>query len=401
MISSKTSSKSPTVTSALTGTRLLRLFVVLALLSLLIIPGATWAAPAQQATDVVDTAAANADLSTLVAAIQAAGLADSLRSGGPFTIFAPTNDAFDALSGKLEGLLADPAGDLTQILLYHVISGTVTAADITDGMELTTLQGGTLKLTVTGSAVQVNTANVIASDIQASNGVIHLIDAVLTPPTGEETAPEAAVPEAAAPETAAPAAPTAEAPAAEAAAEPPSVTVSDQDSEGSQVNVPFTYSEGPGWMVIHADVDGRPGPVLGQTAVAPGANEDVLVSLSQPANGETTLWAMLHIDAGQVGVYEFPGPDVPVEVNDAIVMAPFTVNAPAASAGAAGGEAAGAAAETVTPEPRPEGTRSAPAHPAQMPTTGGALPTGVSVAVVVAVLALLAGATLVTRRPTA
>jgi uncharacterized surface protein with fasciclin (FAS1) repeats len=138
------------------------------------------------AADIVDTAVAAGSFNTLVAAVQAAGLVDALKGDGPFTVFAPTDDAFAALpAGTVDALLADPTGDLTQILLYHVVPGQVMAADVTDGLEAATLQGGLLSFSVADGYVKVNDANVTATDIVASNGVIHVIDAVLMPPTDE------------------------------------------------------------------------------------------------------------------------------------------------------------------------------------------------------------------------
>jgi transforming growth factor-beta-induced protein len=129
--------------------------------------------------DNVDTAV-GAGLSTLVAAVQAAGLEEALRSAGPFTIFAPVEAAFAALpDGALEGLLADPAA-LAGVLTYHVVPGRVFASDLVEGMTATTLQGGTLTIRLAGGA-RVNDAAIVAADVLTSNGVVHLIDAVLLP----------------------------------------------------------------------------------------------------------------------------------------------------------------------------------------------------------------------------
>ncbi|MBX2998916.1 MAG: fasciclin domain-containing protein [Caldilineaceae bacterium] len=142
--------------------------------------------------NIVETAIAAGSFTTLVAAVEAAGLVDALSGEGPFTVFAPTDEAFAALpAGTVEALLADPSGDLTQILLYHVIAGQVMAADVTDGLVAETLQGSTVNFTVTADGVTINGANIIATDIEASNGVIHVIDAVILPPTEEEAAAEA------------------------------------------------------------------------------------------------------------------------------------------------------------------------------------------------------------------
>jgi transforming growth factor-beta-induced protein len=137
-----------------------------------------------QEGDIVDTAAANEDFSTLVAAVQAAGLVDALKGEGPFTVFAPVNAAFEPLAadGTLDALLADPSGDLTQILLYHVVPGKVMSSDLSDGLQADTLEGSPLTFTVSDSGAMVNDANIVAADIEVSNGVIHVIDKVLVPP---------------------------------------------------------------------------------------------------------------------------------------------------------------------------------------------------------------------------
>lgn len=144
------------------------------------------AAEAVPAADIVDTAVAAGDFSTLVAAVQAAGLVDALKGEGPFTVFAPTDAAFAKLpAGTVDALLADPQGDLTQILLYHVVPGKVMAADVTDGLEATTLQGKPVKFSVQDGKVMINDAAVVAADIETSNGVIHVIDSVILPPADE------------------------------------------------------------------------------------------------------------------------------------------------------------------------------------------------------------------------
>ena len=137
--------------------------------------------------DIVDTAVSAGSFNTLVAAVEAAGLVETLKGEGPFTVFAPTDDAFAALPKEtLDALLADPTGDLTQILLYHVVPGKVMAADVADGLEATTVQGSTVKFTVADGKVMINNANIVTTDIETSNGVIHVIDAVILPPAAEE-----------------------------------------------------------------------------------------------------------------------------------------------------------------------------------------------------------------------
>jgi uncharacterized surface protein with fasciclin (FAS1) repeats len=143
--------------------------------------------------DIVDTAVGAGSFNTLVAAVQAAGLVDALKGEGPFTVFAPTDDAFAAIPQEtIDALLADPSGDLTQILLYHVVPGKVMAADLSEGLTAATLQGGELTFTLEDGA-KVNGVNIVTTDIETSNGVIHVIDAVLLPGGGEEAAEEAAV----------------------------------------------------------------------------------------------------------------------------------------------------------------------------------------------------------------
>jgi len=130
---------------------------------------------------IVAVAQGNADFSTLVAAITAAGLGDALSGEGPFTVFAPTNAAFEALpAGLLEKLLLPENKEvLTKILTYHVVPAKVMAADVAAG-DVNTLEGSAFAITTEGG-VKVNASNVTATDVAASNGVIHVIDAVLVP----------------------------------------------------------------------------------------------------------------------------------------------------------------------------------------------------------------------------
>lgn len=130
--------------------------------------------------DIVDTAIDAGSFTTLVAAVEAAGLVETLKGEGPFTVFAPTDEAFAALpEGTIEGLLSDiPA--LTKILTYHVVAGKVMSSDLTDGMMATTVEGSQITIG-TMNGVTVNGANVVTADIETSNGVIHVIDAVILP----------------------------------------------------------------------------------------------------------------------------------------------------------------------------------------------------------------------------
>lgn len=133
--------------------------------------------------DIVDTAKAAGGFGTLLAAVEAAGLSDTLKGEGPFTVFAPTDSAFAALpDGTVDTLLKPENRDrLTSILTYHVVPGKVMSTDLTEGMKAKTVQGGELTITLDGGA-KVNGANVTTADIAASNGVIHVVDQVILPP---------------------------------------------------------------------------------------------------------------------------------------------------------------------------------------------------------------------------
>ena len=124
----------------------------------------------------------------LEAAVVAAGLVDALSGEGPFTVFAPTDDAFAALpEGLIDDLLADPTGTLTDILTYHVVAGTAAlSTDLSDGQTIATLQGEEVTISIDGMMVMVNDANVVIADLQADNGVVHVIDVVLSLPSGVE-----------------------------------------------------------------------------------------------------------------------------------------------------------------------------------------------------------------------
>ncbi|WP_017258647.1 fasciclin domain-containing protein [Pedobacter arcticus] len=133
--------------------------------------------------NIVENAAGSSEHTTLVAAVKAADLAETLSGAGPFTVFAPTNAAFDALpAGTVEGLLKpENKSKLAKILTYHVVTGALKAADLTDGMELTTVEGEKLKVSIKDGVVMVGNAKVTTADVVSSNGVTHVIDAVLMP----------------------------------------------------------------------------------------------------------------------------------------------------------------------------------------------------------------------------
>ncbi len=133
------------------------------------------------AKDIVDTAVDAGSFTTLVAAVEAAGLVDTLKGEGPFTVFAPTDEAFAALpEGTVEGLLADPEA-LAKVLTYHVVAGKVMSTDLSNEMMAPTVNGADITI-MTEGGVMVNDANVVTADIEATNGVIHVIDAVILPP---------------------------------------------------------------------------------------------------------------------------------------------------------------------------------------------------------------------------
>jgi uncharacterized surface protein with fasciclin (FAS1) repeats len=133
--------------------------------------------------NVVENAANSTEHTTLVAAVQAAGLAETLSGAGPFTVFAPTNSAFSALpAGAVDNLLKpEMKKDLTSVLTYHVVSGSLRAADLTDGQKLKTVQGKELMVSLKDGKMMIDGATVTIADIISSNGVTHVIDAVLMP----------------------------------------------------------------------------------------------------------------------------------------------------------------------------------------------------------------------------
>ncbi len=135
---------------------------------------------ASAASTIVDIAASNSQFSTLTKAVQAAGLAETLSGAGPFTVFAPTDEAFAKLPpGTLDGLMKDPA-KLRAVLTYHVVPGAVKAADVKSG-KAKTANGASMTVVADGGKVMVDNAHVIATDVMASNGVIHAIDTVILP----------------------------------------------------------------------------------------------------------------------------------------------------------------------------------------------------------------------------
>ena len=133
--------------------------------------------------NIVETAVSNGSFNTLVAAVKAAGLVETLSGAGPFTVFAPVDAAFDALPAGTVDTLVKPESkeQLTGILTYHVVAGKVMSSDLTDGMTATTVNGQTITIRLTDGKVMVNDAEVIIADVDTENGVVHAINAVLMP----------------------------------------------------------------------------------------------------------------------------------------------------------------------------------------------------------------------------
>jgi transforming growth factor-beta-induced protein len=166
-----------------------RFISILAALALFVVPAAAYADSdvpmtyeSASAVDIVDLAVADGRFTTLIAALGAAGLVDTLRSDGPFTVFAPTDEAFALLpAGTVEALLGDiPA--LTDILLYHVVAGAVSAADVVQLSFAETAEGKWVMISAEGNNVMINNSRIVITDLVASNGIVHVIDAVLLPP---------------------------------------------------------------------------------------------------------------------------------------------------------------------------------------------------------------------------
>jgi uncharacterized surface protein with fasciclin (FAS1) repeats len=146
-----------------------------------VVSSTTFAGGKKSSKNIVETAVSAGNFNTLATALAEAGLVDALQQEGPFTVFAPTDEAFSKLpKGTLESLLKDKEA-LKKILLYHVISGKVMASDVVNLNSAATLQGNDVKINVKDGNVMINNAKVIAADVSASNGVIHVIDTVLIP----------------------------------------------------------------------------------------------------------------------------------------------------------------------------------------------------------------------------
>ncbi|WP_163381887.1 fasciclin domain-containing protein [Cyclobacterium sp. SYSU L10401] len=165
--------------------KLMSVFVMALMLSATVFANDDEKKPVKKAADkdIVDLAAGTDFLSTLVAAVKAGGLVDVLKGDGPFTVFAPTNDAFAKLpAGTVENLLKPENKDqLVKILTYHVVPGNIKASDLENGMEVETVQGQKIKVMLADGKAMINEATVTAADIEATNGMVHVIDSVILP----------------------------------------------------------------------------------------------------------------------------------------------------------------------------------------------------------------------------
>lgn len=157
--------------------------IAFATLSLAVLFASSSLARAEKRSDIVDTAVSIDDFSTLVAAVKAAGLVDTLKGKGPFTVFAPTNDAFAKLpKGTVESLLKpENKARLTEILTYHVLPEKVMAKDVVNLSTATTVQGQEIAIRIKDGKVMINNAQVVKTDVKCKNGVIHVIDTVILP----------------------------------------------------------------------------------------------------------------------------------------------------------------------------------------------------------------------------
>jgi uncharacterized surface protein with fasciclin (FAS1) repeats len=156
------------------------ILTAVAVASLLTLPLSAGSSTSQPTADIVDTAVAAGSFNTLVTAVKAAGLVDTLKGDGPFTVFAPTDEAFAKLpKGTVEALLADKE-KLTAVLTYHVVAGKYMAADVVSESSLKTVQGQSVSIS-SDHGVRVDSANVVKTDIATTNGVIHVIDSVILP----------------------------------------------------------------------------------------------------------------------------------------------------------------------------------------------------------------------------
>ncbi|MFN2334835.1 MAG: fasciclin domain-containing protein [Wenzhouxiangellaceae bacterium] len=159
----------------------MQFFSKLILVLAIVLNGSIALADDHDKEDIVDTAVAAGNFTTLVTAVQAAGLVETLKGKGPFTVFAPTDAAFAAIPADTPSALLADKEKLSAVLTYHVVPGKVMAADVVNLKSATTVQGSDISIKVSDAGVMVDNANVVVTDIETSNGVIHVVDAVIMP----------------------------------------------------------------------------------------------------------------------------------------------------------------------------------------------------------------------------
>ena len=248
-------------------------------------------------------------LTTFADALESTEVARTvLANGGPYTVFAPNNDAFEALGNETLAAVLNDTEMLETLLMHHVVDGNYTVEDLmaeanatANGTTLETLTGDTLNISMVDGNLTIGNATIFVADLTADNGIVHIIDMVLVP--------EGLIP------------PENETPGEN---ETPAVTVSDQPIVNDTVTVDRAVINTTGWADIHADLNGTPGPIIGYSPISEGVNENVTVTI-EVVNATPVLYAMLHVDEGEQGVHEFPGPDVPVLVNGTPVQMAFNV----------------------------------------------------------------------------
>ncbi|KUG19129.1 copper binding protein, plastocyanin/azurin family [hydrocarbon metagenome] len=253
---------------------------------------------------VIQTISRDSSLTFMTTAVIASDLTDLLGGEDEYTVFAPNNTAFLELGNRTVKELFTQTGDLNITVRRHLVEGRYTEQDLrelaneTGNATLQTLLGEDLMLNLTGDDnLTVDGAEIVTADINATNGIVHVIDAVLVPENVSMRLEENVT---------------------------PGINVTDQAIENESIMIARAVSDGPGWIAVHTDANGTPGPIIGYGPVNDSVNENVTIEI-ELENATGTLHAMLHIDAGEVGVYEFPGADVPAEADGEVVVEPFNV----------------------------------------------------------------------------
>jgi LPXTG-motif cell wall-anchored protein len=318
---------------------ILQLMVALALvLSLMPFPAVAQESMSEKA-DLVDTAVAAGDFTTLVELVQSAGLVDTLKGEGPFTVFAPTDEAFAAVPEDVLGALAADPELLQRVLLYHVVPGRLVAALISDGKEVATAEGSNVLFSFVDGVKAINGANIVARDIQASNGVIHVIDSVILPAdiaAGLPAAAEGAAAEEAAEEAAAEATPVAtEEAAEEAAAEATPVATEEVAEEAAAEATPVATEEAAEEAAAEAtpvateeaaeEAAAEATPVATEEAAEEAAAEATPVATEEAAEETAAEAVATEAPAEEAAAEEAPAPDMlPVtggESNNVVALA--------------------------------------------------------------------------------